>query len=450
MAFKYGFFNAKNLDRVYTAEDFSDYLSNLICNGVLDTYGDNLSISAGSGLNVIIGTGKAWIDGHYFLNDSTYTLNLSHYADASLSRYVLIGISCDVSDSVRECKIEVKQGTAASSPTVPTFENTDSKTYLTLAAVLLMAGTKTISSIKDYRSDEKKCGYVKCILGKCKVSEMLTRIDGYNDTVSTLNSKINALQDRINDLESVTGASGVYLVSVGKCGASIDFALFSNGNVKLTGSGAINNYDVNNHSPFYNKAKSINIPYGITQLGNYLFADCDELETVTLPDSVTAIGDYCFAITESVVSTTRGLKEVSLSVNLKSIGRSAFEHTRLTTMTIPASVTAISAYAFSDCAKLKTVKINSALMGSYMFTHCSALQNVTISKNCKTFGSYMFTYCSSLSTITYEGTIVDWNKILKPDSWITGGDNTYLKKIQCTNGYLSYDTTTKSWKEVKE
>ena len=30
MAFSYGFFNAQNLDRVYTAEDFTAYLSSLI------------------------------------------------------------------------------------------------------------------------------------------------------------------------------------------------------------------------------------------------------------------------------------------------------------------------------------------------------------------------------------------------------------------------------------
>ena len=171
MAFKYGFFNAKNLDRVYTAEDFSDYLSSIICNGVFDTYGDNFLMTAGSGLNLIMGTGKAWINGHYFVNDSPYTINLSQYVDASLSRYVLIGISCDVSDSVRECKIEIKQGTAASSPAIPTFENTSTKAFLTLGAVLLRAGSKTLGSIVDYRSNEKKCGYVKCILGKCKVSE---------------------------------------------------------------------------------------------------------------------------------------------------------------------------------------------------------------------------------------------------------------------------------------
>ena len=58
MAFSYGFFNAKNLDRVYTAEDFTSYLSSLICNGILDTYGDNFSVTANSNLSVVIGTGK--------------------------------------------------------------------------------------------------------------------------------------------------------------------------------------------------------------------------------------------------------------------------------------------------------------------------------------------------------------------------------------------------------
>ena len=81
MAFSYGFFNAKNLDRVYTAEDFTSYLSSLICNGILDTYGDNFSVTAGNNLSVVIGTGKSWIGGHYFINDMAYTLDLGQYLD---------------------------------------------------------------------------------------------------------------------------------------------------------------------------------------------------------------------------------------------------------------------------------------------------------------------------------------------------------------------------------
>lgn len=92
MAFSYGFFNAKNLDRVYTAEDFTGYLSSIICNGIFDTYGDCFSVTAADGLSVQIGTGKAWISGHYFTSNSAYTLDLSKYVDESLSRYVAIGI----------------------------------------------------------------------------------------------------------------------------------------------------------------------------------------------------------------------------------------------------------------------------------------------------------------------------------------------------------------------
>lgn len=40
MAFSYGFFNAKNLDRTYTAENFCDYLGSIICNGIQDNYGE--------------------------------------------------------------------------------------------------------------------------------------------------------------------------------------------------------------------------------------------------------------------------------------------------------------------------------------------------------------------------------------------------------------------------
>ncbi len=89
MAFSCGFFNSKGLDRTYTAEDFTAYLSSIICNGILDTYGQNFKLTAAnSGLGVVLGTGKAWINGHYFINDSRYVIDLTSYQDESLPRYV--------------------------------------------------------------------------------------------------------------------------------------------------------------------------------------------------------------------------------------------------------------------------------------------------------------------------------------------------------------------------
>ena len=457
MAFSYGFFNAKNLDRVYTAEDFTSYLSSLICNGILDTYGDNFSVTASGNLSVVIGTGKAWISGHYFINDMAYTLDLRQYVDESLSRYVTIGISCDVSDSVRACKLEVKSGTAATSPSVPAFENTDTKTYLTLASVRLNGGITSISqsNIKDYRSDENKCGYVKCILGKCKVSEILASLDSYNKTVTELNNRVAEFQERLAEVEEICGTTGVILVSAGQCGENVFYALYSDGSLKLYGSGATYDYSSSDSSPFDGNqvVQSITVSSGITKIGNKIFADCDNLKTVSLPDTVTSIGESVFAIFEDMVGVVRGLEEITIPASVKSIGKWAFSGTKLTEIIIPASVTEIGDYVFRDCAKLKTARIDSSLIGSFMFTSCSALSSLTISAKCKSIGANVITYCSSLETITYEGTIAQWNAIQKPNNWMSSGQhyyNDYLKKIQCTDGYLEYDTENYTWNEVKD
>lgn len=170
MAFSSGFFDAKNRDRVYTAENFTEYLSSLICNGILDTYGDCFAVSANNSLSVTVGTGKAWINGHYFTNDSRHTVDLSPYA--SSNQYVAIGICCDL--AARECSMVVRAGA-----TIPVFTDTDSQTYLTFAAVHLPAGGGAIiaSDILDLREDESRCGYVKCILGKCGITNLLAKLE---------------------------------------------------------------------------------------------------------------------------------------------------------------------------------------------------------------------------------------------------------------------------------
>jgi len=175
MSFSCGFFDAKDRDRVYTAESFTSYLSSLICNGVLDTYGNCFAVTANNNLSVTVGTGKAWLNGHYFTSDAPHTLNLSSYVDASLNKFVAVGICCDT--AARECSLVVRAGAAAQSPGIPALTSIGAQTYLTLAAVYLPAGVNAIiaDDITDFREDESKCGYVKCILGKCGVSDLVER-----------------------------------------------------------------------------------------------------------------------------------------------------------------------------------------------------------------------------------------------------------------------------------
>ncbi len=453
MAFSYGFFDSKNLDRVYTAENFTDYLSSLICNGIFDNFGQCFKLTASDGLNLTIGTGKAWIDGHYFLSDTPHTLDLSQYVDESLTKFVAIGISCDVSESVRACKLEVKQGTAATSPTIPTFQNTETKTYLTLCAVRLNGGTAEIvkNNITDYRGNETRCPYVRCILGKCKVSEILDALESYNATVTELNAQVTKLQNRLTEIEAFTGATGVVLVSAGQCGDAVFYALFSNGSLKLYGNGSTYDYsytDYNAVSPFFDNHSitSLSVGDGITSIGVGIFNRCINMKTAVFPDTLRSIGERAFWQEKN-----GGLTTLTIPNTCTQIGEKAFAGNAMTKVDVPATVTTIGAYVFAECIHLKTATISCPTMGSYMFVSCSALNSLTISKNVRKFGSNMLTYCSSLYTIHYEGTVAQWNQIEKPGNWMCSGTNQYngyLQKIQCNNGFLEYDTQNHVWKEV--
>ena len=458
MAFSYGFFNAKNLDRVYTAEDFTSYLSSLICNGILDTYGDNFSVTASGNLSVVIGTGKAWIGGHYFINDMAYTLDLRQYVDESLSRYVIIGISCDVSDSVRACKLEVKSGTAATSPSVPVFENTDTKTYLTLASIRLNGGVTSISqsNIKDYRSDESKCGYVKCILGKCRVSEMLlkmeqidTLIAAYNKQISDLQYTVDLLQTKVDDL---TGD----IIETGQCGEDIYYVLYSNGKLLLRGTGAMYDYDSDNRSPFRDNEtiRNLVVSSDITHLGEDAFMDAVNLTAATLPNSLTSIADSAFMQSDDRIGFVHGLTNIVIPDKVTTIGGSVFWGTAITSITIPESVTAIGKYLCRDCLNLTEAHINGTLLGAFMFTGCESLKTLTISSKVKSIGECALTYCRSLESISFYGTTSQWSSITKGSNWdgLSGMDVSLsgLTKIQCTDGYFEYDNTSKTWNEVND
>ena len=158
MAFSSGFFNSKGLDRTYTAEDFCDYLGSMVCNGIQDRYGDCFKLTT-DGLSVNLGTGKAWIEGHYFISNDRYTVDLAQYRDGANPRYVSIGIVLDTGEAVRDVKIEIVPGTPSDSPTIPDISEGGSRHRLHLYAVRLAPEVTSITAedILDYREDDRKC-----------------------------------------------------------------------------------------------------------------------------------------------------------------------------------------------------------------------------------------------------------------------------------------------------
>lgn len=464
MAFHSGFFNSKGLDRTYTAENFNDYLSSIICNGIQDNYGDCFKLlAASSGLKVSVGRGKAWIDGHYFINDARYSIDLSEYQDESLPRYVGIAIYLDTTESVRSVTLKLFPGTPAESPQLPSIPQDEDHVRLLMYAVRLNPGATKLSERDwyDYREDRNVCGYCRCILGKCRVTEMLAQlaqieadISEYNETVDELTTRVAALEAEVEDIGDI--------VAVGQCGENVFYALYSNGKLLLKGTGDTYDYTwpldgVANESPFTNNQniKSVIVSDGITKLGNYLFRYCDELETTTIPASVAAIGRMAFYPHQdslAVPVTARGLTSLTIPSSVTDIDYCAFTGTRITSVTIPHTVTSMGERVFEGCIYLTTVRFEADKVPQFTFVQCTHLTNVTLARTVTKIGSHWINYCNRLTQITYEGSLDDWAAVTKSANWDGRGgqlDGT-LEKVICLDGYMQFDTETREWMEVRE
>lgn len=89
------------------------------------------------------------------------------------------------------------------------------------------------------------------------------------------------------------------------------------------------------------------IPEGVTEIGNWAFADCERLASVVFPDSVTSIGMSAF-------NGCNSMKTVKLPKQVTDIGNWAFYGcSALTSVDIPGSVTNIGKRAFLNCQELQ-------------------------------------------------------------------------------------------------
>ena len=447
MAFSSGFFNSKGLDRTYTAENFCDYLGSIICNGIQDNYGDCFKLTAASsGLKVTVGRGKAWINGHYFINDARYSIDLSSYQDESLPRYVGICIYLDTTEAVRSVTLKLFPGTPAESPQLPSIPQDADHVRLLMYAVRLNPGAESLTERDwyDYREDRNVCGYCRCILGKCKVTDMLAQITAemqeYNETVTELTNKVDTLQTEVDDI--IGG-----IVEIGTCGENIHYVLYENGKLLLHGIGETYDYEIG-QSPFWENEdiRSLVVSDGITKIGNSLFERCRSMASASFPTSLTEIGERTF-----FMYNEGGLAELNLPASVTTIGEKAFACESLTSVTLPATLTTLGTYLFMDSRTLTSARVECEEVPGFCFVG-TPLQSLTLSNNVKKLGSHMINY-TPLHELTYEGSLDDWAAVTKGGNWDNNsgqGDSHGLDRVQCLDGYMEYDRENREWTEVRE
>ena len=177
---------------------------------------------------------------------------------------------------------------------------------------------------------------------------------------------------------------------------------------------------------------SVTLPSSITIIGENAFFD-DDLIYINLPENLTSIGAWAFA----------GCRFTSINIpaGVTYIGSGAFmDCSALTAVNIPTNITTIEAEAFESCMSLTTITIPNAVtfIGECAFEGCRALTSITIPNSVTQFGLGAFQNCSSLTSIIFEGTIDEWNSILKEEAedWLWD-DNTGNYTIHCTDGDIA-------------
>ena len=458
MAFYSGFFNSKGLDRTYTVEDFTAYLSSIICNGILDTYGQNFKLTAASsGLGVILGTGKAWINGHYFVNDARYSIDLSEYQDESLPRYVGIAIYLDTTESVRSVTLKLFPGTPAENPSLPSIPQDEDHVRLLLYAVRLNPGATSLTEHDwyDYREDANVCGYCKCILGKCKVTDLMAQmaqliaeVQENNETIEELTNKVEELEAEVEDIGDI--------IEAGKLGDNIFYALYSTGKVLIKGIGEMYEIELPQRPPLFGKdtVKNVVISEGVTTVGSHSFQSCMNLESVSLPTTLIKIGSISFMPDDTTPGASGKLTSIIIPQSVTTIEGGAFWGAALTSLTIPPNVANVEKYVCRDCSRLTTVRYEGSVIGGFMFVGCTSLNSFTMARTVTSIGEHCFNYCSNLETITYEGGLDAWAAITKGTNWAGKGGQgigvSGLTRINCLDGHLEWDSENNNWVEVLE
>ncbi len=306
----------------------------------------------------------------------------------------------------------------------------------------------------------------------------VTTFYGYigSTTESYANSRTNSVFVALD--ENVDYPS---IRSEGTCGTNLNYILYSDGELIISGTGAMKDYtwDLKEGSyiPGYGydlvevysspladneHIKKITILDGVTTIGVYAFANCDNLTSVTIPDSVVSIGANAFFSCGSMTSVTMGdgvtsigadafsfctaLPEVNLGEGVTSIADNAFKNcTGLTEFHITAGVVTIGTDTFYDCKNLAKFTVDDGnpvfsadedgvlynkkkttlvkypagntqtdyaiadsvrIISDSAFRGCVNLETVTIPANAFSIGTYAFADCGSLTDVTIYSTTV--------------------------------------------
>ncbi len=211
MSVTYGFYNAVQQngvwDREYTAEQLSSIFDGLVNDGVYESVGSKFIVSPSNpaSLTVTVGSGRAWFEHTWLLNDAPINVTLTS-ADASLDRIDAIVIQID--SSARENSITVVQGVLSASPVKPTL--TSHQYPLAYVTVTHQATAITAAMIEN-SVGTSACPFVTGLIQVMSLDTLLAQWNAQwqtwlGDKETETQTRIDYLDTEIEQVEQQVGA----------------------------------------------------------------------------------------------------------------------------------------------------------------------------------------------------------------------------------------------------
>jgi len=212
----------------------------------------------------------------------------------------------------------------------------------------------------------------------------------------------------------------------GTCGDNLTWTLDDEGTLTISGTGDMTNYSWASAPPWYSLNSSIRtviIQSGVTSIADCAFAEFNggyyRLTSVSIPDSVTSIGREvfynCRNLTEIEVNENSQTysSEDGVLFNKKKTTLVAYPNGKSDSYTIPDGVTSIGERAFLHCSDLTSVTISDSVksIGDYAFYDCINLTGISIPDSVKSIGTGAFGECFNLTSVTIGNgvtSIGDW------------------------------------------
>ena len=168
MALQSGFYNAMEIDgtfdRVYSADEYTNFYSAFIKDGVRRSGEDDFKVTA-DGLNLNVAAGYAICGSKWIHNDADYTdLPAIVPPVGDFSRIDAVFIHVDTNEATRAASLILRSGTPASDPQPPAKDTSTGVYELCLCYIAVAPSAESVI-VTDKRGDSAVCGWITTPVG---------------------------------------------------------------------------------------------------------------------------------------------------------------------------------------------------------------------------------------------------------------------------------------------